>query len=206
MSPISIVAACICISLYLSAGAAQRCLLTKATTEGPYYKPGAPQRWNQQICDYDPAKNGTHLKVVGRVREKDCVTGVKSELDIWTADPQGDYSNHTHGLDYTCRGKLVTDGEGNFEFYTVLPGWYQFAPGQGYRPAHIHYKVTRVGDNNTLTTQQYFENDPNSAIDAINCPDCYSLDPSLQVPLQGLAYTPDGQKRSFISRFDIYLE
>lgn len=50
----------------------------------------------------------------------------------------------------------MTDDKGNFEYFTTVPGAYE--QDGAFRPAHIHYKVTRLhGDNKTLTFQQYFE-------------------------------------------------
>jgi len=171
------------------------------TTEGPYYKPGAPQRKNNTICEWHEHENGTQLYVHGLVYDDDCKTGIQALLDVWSADPDGDYSPLT-GPDYTCRGKIMTDKEGDFEFYTTVPGAYE-QDGM-LRPAHIHYKVTPVrGDNNkTLTLQQYFDDDPYFKDDPCPEPDCHAGDPTLTVPMQSVM---KGKDQSFMAKFDIYL-
>lgn len=42
----------VCFLLYLTFAVAESCLVTSNTTEGPYYKPGAPYR-NATICEWE---------------------------------------------------------------------------------------------------------------------------------------------------------
>ena len=70
--------------------------------------------------------------------------------------------------EYNLRGQLPADGEGRFEFETVVPSPYTVphtgATGQllaalgrvPWRPAHVHFKITHP-DAQMLTTQIYFE-------------------------------------------------
>ncbi len=51
----------------------------------------------------------------------------------------------------------MTEGDGQYSFRTLKPGWYQ-ALG-AYRPAHVHFKVWKEGVE-LLTTQMYFLGDP----------------------------------------------
>ena len=80
-------------------------------------------------------------------------------MDVWQANAAGEYDN----VGYVLRGKVMTDSQGRYEFTTVLPGFY--LNGANYRPRHIHYKVSHPSGK-PLTTQLYFEGDPNFGTDS----------------------------------------
>jgi protocatechuate 3,4-dioxygenase beta subunit len=152
---------------------------------GPYYKPGAPER--SDIVDGQP---GQALVVSGTVYGCDCVTPLAGAVvDVWQANDAGEYDN----TGYVLRGKMTTDAEGHYEIATILPGFY--LNGASYRPRHIHYKVSHL-DDVALTTQLYFEGDPNIPTDAF-------VKPSLVMPL---SEEPDGAGGTrFRCVFDIVL-
>ena len=73
-----------------------------------------------------------------------------TKIEIWQANHQGLYD-----LDgYSYRTTLVADGEGQYDFRSVMPGHY---PGRVCQ--HIHYLVSAPG-HKPLTTQLYFATDP----------------------------------------------
>jgi protocatechuate 3,4-dioxygenase beta subunit len=114
---------------------------TIAETEGPYYRPGAPERANL-VSD---GMAGTRLTLTGYVVTTDCSPVANAKVEIWQADSTGTYDNSG----YTLRGYVLTDAGGRFTLLTIVPGEY---PG---RTEHIHVKVTPPGGS-TLTTQVYF--------------------------------------------------
>jgi len=165
------------------------CRPTMADIEGPYYMEGAPFRNSSILCNLTGGDNGTNLIIKGRVTDEDCRTGVEALLDIWQANSAGAYALSPG--DYTCRGKMMTDPKGYFVVHTVLPGWY--LEGGGYRPAHIHWKISRSSHpQDILTTQLYFQHDPYLA-DKDPCSSfCHSGDSTITVPIQrGLAKKND---------------
>jgi len=126
--------------------------------QGPFYTENAPTIQNNQLADMNEA--GTKLILSGRVYNLDCSEFiVNTEIDIWHADDDGAYDN----TGYNLRGKTTTNGQGFYLFETVKPGLY--LNGANYRPSHIHLKITPPGFS-TLTTQIYFEGDPNIPSDA----------------------------------------
>jgi catechol 1,2-dioxygenase len=118
---------------------------TVPDAEGPFYKPNAPMR-NVITAE------GSPLVIEGKVlRADDCKTPVgDAAIDIWHCDNHGDYDMEG----FNCRASFKTDKNGNYSFTTILP------PAYGSRPKHIHFKIRAEGYDE-LTTQLYFEGDPN---------------------------------------------
>ncbi len=140
---------------------------TIAETEGPYYRPGAPETANL-VTD---GMAGTRLTLTGYVVTTDCDPIANAKVETWQADSTGTYDNSG----YTLRGYVLTDADGRFTILTIVPGEY---PG---RTEHIHVKVTPPGGS-TLTTQVYFPGTAANDADGI-------YDPSL---LLDIATTGDG--------------
>jgi protocatechuate 3,4-dioxygenase beta subunit len=140
------------------------------------YQPGAPNR-TDTVCENSPAVDRLILR--GKVYDSDCETPLaNTKLDIWQADARGIYSEgKSHeSNDYTCRAVIYTDEEGFYTFTTIFPGRYDDG---GYRPAHIHWRITpQDASYGSLLTQLYFKMDkylyPHDS-----CQDCNSQDPTL---------------------------
>lgn len=129
---------------------------TPAQTEGPYYKPGSPERTSL----LEPGMAGTRLVITGFVVDSECRPIAGAWLDFWQADAGGRYDNSG----YTLRGHQYTDERGRFTLETVVPGLY---PG---RTRHIHVKVQRPGGS-VLTTQLYLPDEPGNSRDGIFRPE-----------------------------------
>ncbi len=137
------------------------CTETHANIEGPYYRAGAPERWDLTT----PGLKGTPLEIEGRVTTSDCRTPLRDvELDVWQANDEGHYDNdgtmRVAGM--LLRGRIKTDGDGRYRVRSILPGHYLNGPQ--YRPAHVHVKLRAVS-HAPLTTQLYFPDDPYNRID-----------------------------------------
>jgi protocatechuate 3,4-dioxygenase beta subunit len=124
---------------------------TPPDIEGPFYKPGAPAR-----AELVP---GGSLAVSGRVLGTDGAPVPGAVLDVWQADPAGEYDN----AGFNFRGKMTAASEGAYRFVTVRPGDYKISDTE-FRCAHIHVKVTAPGFR-PLTTQLYFHNSPHNDTD-----------------------------------------
>lgn len=118
---------------------------TQRDAEGPFYKANAPVR---SVIE----TRGEPLRIEGRVLQSgDCQTPViDAVLDIWHCDDEGSYDLEG----YRGRGQVKTDNDGKYTFTTIFP------PPYGNRPRHIHFKI-RAGGRAELTTQLYFQGDPN---------------------------------------------
>jgi protocatechuate 3,4-dioxygenase beta subunit len=145
---------------------------TPSQTEGPYYKPGSPERTSLR----EPGLPGTPLTITGYVFSTTCQPVAHAWLDFWQADSNGNYDN----TGFKLRGHQFTDQQGRYHLETVVPGEY---PG---RTRHIHVKVQAPGQP-VLTTQLYFPGESRNTSDSI-------FSPELLMQVQS---TSDGQTATF---------
>jgi protocatechuate 3,4-dioxygenase beta subunit len=129
------------------------CGPTGSATEGPFYVGNAPEG-----VDINPAKApGQAMRIAGTVYGEDGVTPVRrARVEIWHADPGGDYHPNGNGDitryrrgEINLRGVTYTDDSGRYAFTSIVPGHY------GDRRRHIHWKVSAPG-HRALTTQSYW--------------------------------------------------
>ena len=119
----------------------QRCEPTPPDMEGPFYRPGAPER----------TSTGEGLAVSGRLLgAPDCRPLSGARIEWWHAGPSGDY-------DDAHRGSMKANADGRYLYTTDFPGKY---PG---RPPHIHVKAFAPGYR-PLTTQFYLRGGEKSAV------------------------------------------
>ena len=129
---------------------------TPAQTEGPYYKPGSPERASLR----ESGLAGTPLTITGYVFSTACQPVAHAWLDFWQADSNGNYDN----TGFRLRGHQFTNKQGRYSLETIVPGEY---PG---RTRHIHVKVQAPGQA-VLTTQLYFPGEPHNDSDSIFSPE-----------------------------------
>ena len=129
--------------------AAKPCQPTRADSEGPFYKPGAPLR----------TSTGSGLVVRGRLLgDPDCKALPGGRIEWWQTDRRGRYDDEH-------RGSQNVDSEGGYRFSTDFPGVY---PG---RPPHIHFKAQAPGYR-ALTTQLYLRGgEPEVEFDIVLVPE-----------------------------------
>lgn len=147
--------------LFLAAGAASllagatskafadQCAPTDSDIAGPFFRPRAPFRTTLLPGDFE----GHGMMLGGVVRDSGCRPIHDAVLEIWQADPDGEYDHRG----YRFRGRVRTSEDGRFAIHTAVPGRYRNGPT--YRPAHIHFKIHANG-RSSLTTQLYFPHDP----------------------------------------------
>ena len=122
---------------------------TEDNMEGPYYKPGAPNRSTL----FEPGMKGTPLTISGRVLDTRGRPLRGALLDIWQADDTGNYDNQGYHL----RGCIHTDETGRYTLRSIKPAAYGLPTEK--RPAHVHVKAS-FERGPILTTQLYFKGDP----------------------------------------------
>ncbi|BAU10503.1 intradiol ring-cleavage dioxygenase [Leptolyngbya sp. NIES-3755] len=130
------------------------CVVRPEQTEGPYF---VDERLNRSDIRSDSksgvVKAGVPLQLklrVTQVSDRSCTPIQGAIVDIWHCDGTGSYSDvrETAGQNF-LRGYQTTDSNGNVEFLTIYPGWYQG------RTVHIHFKVRNA--NQEFTSQLYFD-------------------------------------------------
>ncbi len=130
------------------------------------------------VADLTKAHAGTpigeRIVVTGRVLDEDGRAVPGTLVEIWQANSAGRYAHpvdqHDAPLDpnFTGAGRVVTDSEGRYRFYTIEPGAYPWRNHPNtWRPKHIHFSVMGPAFATRLVTQMYFPGDPLIAIDPI---------------------------------------
>ena len=126
------------------------CVVTANNAEGPYYIEGAPTK---EILG--ATMEGQRLVISGQITDRNCEPVPNAIVDVWQTDTKGAYY---FGDDYTLRGKIESDQNGNYTIDTVFPG--KYSESGTTRPAHLHIKIfTPEYQTDALTTQLYFAND-----------------------------------------------
>jgi protocatechuate 3,4-dioxygenase beta subunit len=129
---------------------------TRSQTEGPFYEPNSPEK-SSFVGD---VSGGTNIVLSGTVLTTACQPVGRALLDVWHADPDGEYDNEGFRL----RGHFFTDNQGAYRLETVVPGNYTG------RTKHFHVKV-RPSGGSVLTTQLYFPGEPGNEDDSIFQPE-----------------------------------
>jgi len=150
---------------------------TESTVLGPFHVDGAPEMPNgANIAEGVPGEptyfSGRVLSVSGKA-----IAG--ATLDLWSTDGEGAYDVQLgDGNTLRARGKIKTDGEGRYAFWTIKPVGYPIPTdgpvgkmllGMGrhpYRPAHTHMIVTAPG-HEPVTTHLFVEGDQYLESDAV---------------------------------------
>lgn len=139
---------------------------TEATVFGPFFVEGAPDY--TLGADISNGASGEPCFVSGRVTARDGTPLAGVSMDVWQSDENGYYDvqippanpgEHIH----RARGKLVTDNDGNYYFWSILAQPYPI-PHDGpvgamleelgrhpWRPAHLHYMLAVPGHERLIT-------------------------------------------------------
>lgn len=148
---------------------------TETTVFGPFYVP-APDF--DDDGDISGTLAGVPMYVRGRVHGNDGEPVANASVDVWHSDDQGFYDvqqlEALGGLG--GRGRLWTQPDGRFQFWTVRPCAYPI-PTDGpvgdllraqdrhpYRPEHVHFMIQAPGYRRLVTHvfasgDQYLESD-----------------------------------------------
>jgi protocatechuate 3,4-dioxygenase beta subunit len=117
---------------------------------------------------------GERIKVAGKVTDQygRPLPGVL--IEIWQANAAGRYIHkaeiHDAPLDpnFLGAGRMLTDKEGRYMFYTIKPGAYPWGNHyNAWRPNHIHFSIMGHQVDHRLVTQMYFPGDPLFEFDPI---------------------------------------
>ena len=142
---------------------APSCIVRPALTEGPYF---VDEQINRSDIRSDPSNGsvseGAPLYLtfnVSQITANSCAAFAGAIVDIWHCDAWGVYSDasdpgfNTIGQKF-LRGYQVTNNNGQAQFLTIYPGWYDG------RAVHIHFKIrTSLDDAGYEFTSQLFFDD-----------------------------------------------
>jgi hydroxyquinol 1,2-dioxygenase len=134
---------------------------TESTVFGPFFVQGSPRIENGD--DIARGAPGRPCFMQGRILSAagDPIAGAR--LEVWLADERGLYDVQYDGGEVRNRGHLLSDDEGRFNFWAVLPEAYPI-PDDGpvgelleaagrhpMRPAHVHFMVEAEGYEPLIT-------------------------------------------------------
>lgn len=146
------------------------CVVRPEQTEGPYF---VDEKLNRSDIRVDPTdksiKPGVPLRLefqVSRIAGAACTPLSGAMVDVWHCDAAGVYSD-VRDSQFDSRGKKFlrgyqqTNANGNTEFLTIYPGWYEG------RAVHIHFKIRSTAQGaraQEFTSQLYFDESVNDQI------------------------------------------
>jgi protocatechuate 3,4-dioxygenase alpha subunit len=145
-------------------------LPTASQTVGPFLHIGLGWLTIDRVAA--PGCPGQHLKVGGRVLDGDGRPVTDALVEIWQADAQGRYAHpeDTHEVPLTFGfrgfGRVPTDAEGRFRFFTIKPGPVADLQG-GLQAPHLLVSVFMRGLLKRLVTRVYFPDEPRNADDRV---------------------------------------
>ncbi len=121
-----------------------------------------------------PKATGQLIKVSGRVTDEDGSPLAGAAVEIWQANSAGKYihemDNHNAPVDpnFTGEGRLLTDPDGRFEFFSIKPGAYPvLESGWWWRPPHIHFSILGRSWMDRFVTQIFFPGEPLNETDLL---------------------------------------
>lgn len=149
---------------------------TEATVQGPFYWVGAPD--HALGDDLAEGVSGEPALYTGRVTDLEGQPLAGALLDVWSGDGDGVYDMQMADAGMRARGRLRTDEQGRYWFWSIRPTYYP-VPTDGpvgqmlgrmgrhpNRPGHIHMMVSAPG-HQPLTTHLFVANSPYLDSDAV---------------------------------------
>ena len=121
-----------------------------------------------------PKATGQLIQVSGRITDEDGSPLAGAVVEIWQANSAGKYihdmDRHNAPIDpnFTGEGRLVTDAEGQFQFFSIKPGAYPvLESGWWWRPPHIHFSIFGKSWMDRFVTQIFFPGEPLNETDLL---------------------------------------
>ena len=180
---------------------------------------GPTELWRKLPCGDDnlavvgPGRmaQGQLIHIGGRILDEDGRPVRGAVVELWQANAAGRYFHANDQRDapldpnFIGSGRIRTDEEGGYGFFTIRPGAYPVpTPNIWWRPPHVHFSVLGPATLSRLVTQMYFPGDPLNPLDRIlmSVPDAAARDrlvarpiPPAEVGLGWLGYSHDIELR-----------
>ena len=140
---------------------------TPSQTAGPYFHLGLTDtRSVSRLAG--PAAKGERRWITVRVRDGEGSPVPDAMIELWQADPEGQYPHHRdgNGTHFRGFGRLATAEDGSCTFETVRPGCVP-GPNETVQAPHINLSILGRGISKRLSTRLYFAGEPGNAADPI---------------------------------------
>jgi protocatechuate 3,4-dioxygenase beta subunit len=150
---------------------------------------------------------GQLIWISGRVTDEDGSPIAGAVIELWQANSAGKYIHEMdrHGApmdpNFTGEGRMVTDAEGQYKFFSIKPGAYPvLESGWWWRPPHIHFSILGPSWMSRYVTQIFFPGEPLNETDLLlnGVPDrdvrerlIFQFDSTTMTPLSTMNYRKD---------------
>jgi protocatechuate 3,4-dioxygenase alpha subunit len=145
-------------------------LPTASQTVGPYLHIGLAWLTIDRVAA--PDCPGQHVEIGGRVLDGDGQPVPDALVEIWQADAHGRYAHAEDTREapltpgFRGFGRVPTDADGRYRFFTIKPGPVPDAQG-GFQAPHLLISVLMRGLLKRLVTRVYFPDEPRNADDRV---------------------------------------
>jgi protocatechuate 3,4-dioxygenase alpha subunit len=145
-------------------------LPTASQTVGPYLHIGLAWLTIDRLAAADGT--GQRIKIGGRVLDGDGQPVTDALVEIWQANAHGKYAHPEDTqeapltLGFRGFGRVPTDAEGRYQFFTIKPGLVPDPTG-GRQAPHLLVSVFMRGLLKRLVTRVYFPDEPANAEDRV---------------------------------------
>ncbi|MEO8006559.1 MAG: protocatechuate 3,4-dioxygenase subunit alpha [Betaproteobacteria bacterium] len=143
-------------------------IATPSQTVGPFFRIGMESLYTPDLAPGAADRIAIH----GRVLDGDGQPVSDAILEIWQANAHGKYAHPDDAQalpltpGFTGFGRVPTDTEGAFRFFTIRPGSVP-GPGGGVQAPHLVVAVFMRGLLIHLLTRVYFPDEPSNATDPV---------------------------------------
>jgi protocatechuate 3,4-dioxygenase beta subunit len=176
---------------------------TESSNLGPFFTEDAPEvSLGESIASEG---KGEYMYVQGQVRDTSGAPIPGAVIDTWETDDKGFYDlEYPGGVVRDCRGRLVANEDGKYEYRAVVPIYYPMLTANhpvgdlllalgrhNVRPSHLHMMIRAPGFRK-LTTALYPEGDVYLASDPV-----FGVKKSLVVKLVEIDDEAEARKRGF---------
>lgn len=117
---------------------------------------------------------GQLMHLSGRILDEDGRPVRGAVVELWQANAAGRYYHPIDQRDapldpnFVGNGRIRTDEEGRYAFFTIKPGAYPVPVKETWwRPPHLHFSVLGPSSLSRLVTQMYFPGEPLNTLDRI---------------------------------------
>jgi protocatechuate 3,4-dioxygenase alpha subunit len=137
---------------------------TGSQTVGPFFHVGLCTLFNDKLVDARFA--GPLITIRGRVLDGDGAGVADAMVEIWQADPTGEYATSERHDGFSGFGRVPTGADGSFQFTTTRPGRVAGPDGKLQAP-HIVVAIFMRGLLRHLNSRIYFPDGAGNSEDLV---------------------------------------
>src|SRR5262245_2727140 len=137
---------------------------TGSQTVGPFFHVGLRSIFNDTLTD--SRFDGRTITIRGRVIDADGAGVPDAMVEVWQADPRGEYLTSPRPDGFSGFGRVPTGPDGSFGFTTIKPGRVA-APDGTLQAPHIVVAIFMRGLLRHLNSRIYFSDEASNSEDLL---------------------------------------